>query len=185
MTADLARIQEIVARARGNADELALIRQELANSLPAGACDGRRWEVAEFVIKTALNRDAFSELIAALNQIAPYDLGIAPRVAAAYSGDKSQVLVEQYWACPGERLLRVYDHQPKFSESVRIQFRRDIVRLADTGYMHAGAYRGVGYWSFGEISRRVVLTEWSMLRPLESREAMLESIDHYLSEYAA
>jgi hypothetical protein len=184
VSVDLDKIAALVQSARGQADELASVYDRLAAELPAGSCEPWVCKVDEYVIELGLGPTRFVSEIEALRTVFPLGLAIAPRIAGVYSTDECQVLVKRYGACPGERLRRVYDSDVQFDAAQRSAFRRDLDRLADAGYMHGGAHRGVGYWLYGESSKTLVLGNWEMLRPLESRVAVFESIDHYLTEYA-
>ncbi len=180
-TETLRQVEAIVAAAKGRPDELALIRAGIAAMPGNDAGDGTHWD-HEVAIGVAMGR-RFDQEIEALGRIRELELSVAPRVAGTFTTDRSQVIVRRYWACSRERLLAVSQEPVKLSATACARFRGDLMRLADAGFMHAGASRGATYWLVGEQTGTLVLEAWAALHPLRERAAMFEAIDHALSRH--
>lgn len=185
MSINLDKIATIVRSARGEPDEVAYVHEQLTAELPAASWEDRNGALDDYVFALGFGPTWFEMEIEALRTVSPLKLTVAPQISGVFSTDHCQLLVKRYAACPGERLHRVYDSDVRFDEAQRTAFRHDLERLADIGYMHAAAHRNVGYWLYGETSKTIVLRNWEMLRPLEERSAIFESVDHYLSQHAA
>ena len=178
-TDTLSQVEAIVDGARGKPDELALIRAGIAAMPGHDAGDGTHWD-HEVAIGVGMGR-RFDHELEALGRIRELELSVAPHVAGMFTTDRSQVIVRRYWACKGERLLKANEEPVKLSAPASGKFREDLVRLADAGFMHAAAFRGMTYWLVGERTGTIVLDGWAALQPLRDREAMFEAIDASLS----
>lgn len=115
------------------------------------------------------------------------DIAAAPELLALIPASGHFVLVGRHWACADERVVPVDDHAHAVTLEASRRFRRDMEVLADHGKFHAFAGRGVHHWLLGETSGTIVLSDWTVLRPLDPRDRaeVLGAVDRQLARLAS
>lgn len=113
------------------------------------------------------------------------DLAIAsaPRTITTHRFGEQCIVVRGYWACPGERLLRLTDSDLVLRDTAKRRFAEDMGRLFD----HGKAYpyiRGDAHWLVSETTGTIVLSPWllSDADPVK-RDEYLASIERTFARH--
>jgi len=114
------------------------------------------------------------------------DIAAAPELLALIPASGHVVLVCRHWACNDEQMVPVADQTHLVTPEATRRFQRDMQVLADHGKFHAFAGRGLHHWFIGETSGTIVLSDWTVLRPLDPRDRaeVLGAVDRQLARLA-
>lgn len=142
----------------------------------------------EYEIKVGYAKNFESE-IKALELVRPLDLTAAPEVVELLSINPARgeaVLITRYKAVAGEWLESVKNIRTRFHPEAAQQFREDMKKLADAGFVHAYV-RGFAHWVVSSGSHTIFLSDWHALRKgsESARAEMLETVEAMLASRAA
>ncbi len=86
-------------------------------------------------------------------------ISAAPEVVATYRFGQDCLMVRRYWACPGEKLIRLRDSGVTLNKEARERFVADMQRLFDHGKLYP-YIRGDAHWLVSEKTGVIVLSPW-------------------------
>lgn len=111
-------------------------------------------------------------------------ISAAPEVIATHRFGDSCLVVRRYWACPGERLLKLSGSDLKLHEEARRRFAADMQRMFEQGKLYP-YIRGDAHWLVSEKTGVIVLSPWLLIDAVPKKwEEHFGAIERTFTRYS-